>query len=183
MSTNNNRGTHEADVFDVRGASLEDAKRWLRARFKKGATCPCCSQHVKCYRRPMNKSMAYVLLLMSCYFRGDQVEEWLHVPSYIAEMVADHPRRAAAVRGDWAKLKYWGLIEEKPEVRDDGSPRVGYWKLTPLGRQFVARQVKVPSHVYIYNGDPLRRVVDELITIDEALGKEFNYDEIMREAS
>ena len=63
--------------------------------------------------------------------------EWLHVPSYIAEMVADHPRRAAAVRGDWAKLKFWGLIEEKPDVRDDGSPRVGYWRMTPLGRQFV----------------------------------------------
>lgn len=171
------------EFFSAQGASLEDAKKWLRARFGKGATCPCCNQFVKLYKRSLNKSSAYVLLLMSCYFRGDQVEEWLHVPSYIAEMVADHPRRAAAVRGDWAKLKFWGLIEEKPEKRDDGSPRVGYWKMTQLGRQFVARQVKVPSHVYIYNGEPLRRTVDELITIDEALGKEFNYDEIMQEAS
>lgn len=170
------------EFFDPRGASLEDAKKWLRVRFKKGATCPCCNQFVKCYRRPMNKSMAYVLLLMECYFRGDPVEEWLHVPSYIAEMVSDHPRRAAAVRGDWAKLKLWGLIEEKPDVRADGNPRVGYWKLTSLGRQFVKRQVKVPSHVYIYNGEALQRVVEDQITIDDALGTEFNYDEIMRSA-
>jgi len=173
----------DEDVFDMRRASLEDAKCWLRARFKKGASCPCCHQFVKLYKRPFNKSMAYVLLLISCYFRGDQVEECLHVPSYIAEMVADKPRRAAAVRGDWAKLKFWGLIEEKPEVRDDGSPRVGYWRMTLLGRQFVARQVKVPSHVYIYNGTPLQRVVEQQISIDDALGTEFSYEELMREAS
>ena len=163
--------------------TLGEAKKWLRVRFGKGATCPCCNQFVKLYKRPFNKSMAYVLLLMECHFRGDVVEEWLHVPSYIAEMVSDNPRRAAAVRGDWAKLKFWGLIEEKPDVRSDGSPRVGYWKLTPLGRQFVRRQAKVPSHVYIYNGEPLQRAVEDLITIDDALGTEFNYDEIMGNAS
>jgi hypothetical protein len=171
-----------AEFFNAQGASLEDAKRWLRARFNKGAACPCCQQFVKLYKRPFNKSMAYVLLLMASYFRGDPVEEWLHVPSYIADMASDNPRRAAAVRGDWAKMKLWGLIEEKPGTRDDGSPRVGYYRLTTLGRRFVNREVKVPSHVYIYNGEPLRRMVTEEITIDDALGTEFNYDEIMREA-
>src|SRR6185436_16063694 len=159
--------------------TLEDAKQCLRIRFGKGAACPCCNQLVKLYKRSLNKSSAYVLLLMACYFRGDPVEEWLHVPSYIAEMVADNPRRAAAVRGDWAKLKFWGLIEEKPDLRADGSPRVGYWKLTSLGRQFVKREVKVPSHVYVYNGEALQRSVEHMITIDDALGTEFSYDEIM----
>lgn len=163
--------------------TLVEAKKWLRARFGQGATCPCCNQFVKLYKRKFNKSMAYVLLLMESHFMGDVVEEWLHVPSYIAEMVSDNPRRAAAVRGDWAKLKFWGLIEEKPDVRADGSPRVGYWKLTPLGRQFARRHVKVPSHVYIYNGEPLQRTVEEMITIDDALGTEFSYDEIMGNAA
>lgn len=173
----------DGNVFGSKAASLEDAKKWLRANFSKGATCPCCHQFVKLYKRSLNKSSAYVLLLIACYFQGDAVEEWLHVPSYIAEMVSDHPRRAAAVRGDWAKLKFWGLIEEKPETRADGSPRAGYWKLTPLGRQFVKRQVKVPSHVYIYNGSPLPKTVDKMITIDEALGTEFSYAEIMGDAA
>ena len=172
------------DEFFVvtKGTTLEDAKKWLRLRFGKGATCPCCNQFVKLYKRPFSKSMAYVLLLVASYFRGDPVDEWLHIPSFVAEMVSDNPRRAAAVRGDWAKLKFWGLLEEKPDVRDDGSPRVGYWKLTPLGKQFVARQVKVPSHVYLYNGEPLQRTVETMITIDDALGTEFSYDEIMSEA-
>ena len=164
-------------------STLVEAKKWLRARFAQGATCPACNQFVKLYKRKFNKSMAYVLLLMESHFMGDVVDEWLHVPSYIAEMVSDNPRRAAAVRGDWAKLKFWGLIEEKPDVRADGSPRVGYWKLTPLGRQFARRQVKVPSHVYIYNGEALQRTVEEMITIDDALGTEFSYDEIMGNAA
>lgn len=172
----------EEDSFVSPRASLEDAKRWLRSRFKKGATCPCCQQFVKLYRRPLNKSMAYVLCLISCYYRGDVVDEWLHVPSYIAEMVADNPRRAAAVRGDWAKLKLWGLIEEKPGKREDGSPRVGYYRITPLGRRFVNREIKVPAHVFIYNGEPLRRMVSEEITIVDALGTDFSYEEIMRMA-
>lgn len=165
--------------------TLEEAKRWLRARFGKGAPCPACNQFVKCYRRPMNKSMAFVLLLIARYYRRYDVkpEEWLHVPSYIAEVVASNPRRAAAVRGDWAKLKYWGLIEEKPETRADGSPRVGYWRLTQLGRQFVNREVKVPSHIFVYNGEALERAVEERISIDDALTTDFNYSEIMGEAS
>ncbi len=164
--------------------TLEEAKLWLRARFSKGATCPCCNQFVKLYRRPFNKSMAYVLLLIARYYRRVEVkpDEWLHVPSYIAEVAVGNPRRAAAVRGDWAKLKFWGLIEEKPAVRDDGSPRVGYWRLTALGRQFVAREVTVPSHVFIYNGEPLHRAVDAQITIDDALTTDFSYAEIMGEA-
>lgn len=172
----------KAEFFQQSNASLEDAKKWLRVRFGKGAACPCCNQYVKLYKRSLNKSSAYVLLLMECHFRGDPVEEWLHVPSYIAEMAADNPRRAAAVRGDWAKMKFWGLIEEKPEVRADGSPRAGYWKLTPLGRQFCRREVKVPSHIYVYNGEALPRTVDEQITIDDALGTDFSYDEIMSAA-
>jgi hypothetical protein len=174
------------DEFFVatKATTLEDAKKWLRTRFGKGAACPCCNQFVKLYKRSLSKSSAYVLLLIARYYRRVEVrsEEWLHVPSYIAEVAVGNPRRAAAVRGDWAKMKFWGLIEEKPGTRDDGSPRVGYWRLTPLGRQFINREVKVPSHIYIYNGEPLQRAVEEQITIDDALSTEFNYAEIMGEA-
>jgi len=174
------------DEFFVSNQSttLEDAKKWLRVRFGKGATCPCCNQFVKLYPRKFTKSMAYVLLLMARYYRRVDVkpDEWLHVPSHIAEVAVSNPRRAAAVRGDWAKMKDWGLIEKKPAVRKDGSSRVGCWRLTPLGRQFVAREVKVPSHVYQYNRGLLQRTVDKQITIDDALGTEFSYADIMQDA-
>ena len=79
-------------------------------------------------------------------------------------------------------MKLWGLIEEKPGTRDDGSPRVGYYRMTELGRRFARREVKVPAHIFIYNGEPLRRMVSEEITISDALGTDFSYDEIMRES-
>jgi len=166
-------------------SSLEEAKTWLRARFAKGATCPCCHQHVKLYKRKLHKSMVFVLLLIARYYRRIDVkaDQWLHVPSHINEVLAGNPRRSAAVRADWAKLKLWGLLEEKPAVRADGSPRVGYWRMTQLGWQFVNRQVKVPSHVYVYNDQLLPRTVDTMVTIDEALTTEFSYAEIMGEAS
>lgn len=180
------KGAVKDEFFVATNATtLGEAKQWLRERFSKGATCPCCNQFVKLYKRSLSKSSAYVLLLMARYYRRIEVkqDEWLHVPSYIAEVAVGNPRRAAAVRGDWAKMKFWGLIEEKPDVRADGSPRVGYWRMTQLGRQFVAREVKVPSHVYIYNGEALHRTVEEQITIDDALTTDFSYAEIMGDAS
>ena len=185
MSDATKKNPAKDEFFCQPNAFLEDAKKWLRARFGKGATCPCCNQFVKLYKRPFSKSIAFVLLLIARYYRRYDVrpEEWLHVPSYINEVVASNPRRAAAVRGDWAKLKYWGLIEEKPETRADGSPRVGYWRLTERGRQFVNREIRVPSHIYVYNGEALERSVDEQITIDDALSTEFSYAEIMSEAT
>ncbi len=174
----------KVEFFQKTDASLEEAKRWLRERFSKGAPCPCCNQFVKLYKRSLSKSSAYVLLLIARYYRRVEVrqDDWLHVPSYIAETAVGNPRRAAAVRGDWAKMKYWGLIEEKPGSRDDGSPRVGYWRLTQLGRQFVAREVKVPAYVYIYNSEPMQKTVEEMITIDDALSTDFSYAELMAEA-
>jgi len=186
-STDNPSGPNDdEDEFFVATptTTLEEAKQWLRARVNKGAPCPCCTQFSKVYRRPINKSMAFVLLLIARYYRrlGVKQEEWLHVPSYINEVVAGNPRRSAAVRGDWAKLKLWGLIEEKPEPREDGSSRIGCWRMTDLGRKFVAREVMVPSHVYIYDGQLLSRPVDKMVTIDDALTTEFSYSEIMGSA-
>ena len=173
------------EFFHQPQASLEDAKKWLRARFSKGAPCPCCQQFVKLYKRSLSKSSAYVLLLMARYYNrvGVNPQDWLHVPSYVAEVAVGNPRRAAAVRGDWAKMKHWGLIEEKPETRADGSPRVGYWRLTELGRKFVNREVKIPACIYLYNGELMQRAVEEQITIDDALSTDFSYSEIMGDAS
>jgi len=164
-------------------ATLEEAKTWLGDRVGRGARCPCCDRFTKEYRRKFNKSVAYVLLLIDRYYRRPDVkpDAWLHVPSYLAEMTADTPRRAAAVRGDWAKLKLWNLIEEKTGERDDGSKRAGLYRITKLGRQFVNREVMIPAYVHIYNGKLVPRQVKTMISFDDALGDGFNYDEIMAE--
>lgn len=155
----------------VDGRSLEEAKQWLRERFENGAVCPCCNQYVKLYKRKLNSFMAYALLLIDRYFRQPDAKEWLHVPSYLIEQ--------NATDRECAKLRYWGLIEEMPEGRDDGSPHAGFYKITELGKQFVARTVRVPMYVHLYNGNPLKRPAAETIDIYEALGEKFNYNELM----
>jgi hypothetical protein len=74
--------------------------------------------------------------------------------------------------------KYWGLIEQKPGVRDDGSNRVGWWRLTELGSQFVYEQATVPRYADIYNGRRLR-LHGPAWSIRQALGSRFSYDELM----
>ncbi len=153
--------------------SLIEAKQWLRTKFEKGADCPCCGQFVKLYKRKLNSSMAYVLVLLS------RVRGYVHVPSFINEQVSD-AKIAAAVRGDWAKLEHWGLIEPELGVRDDGSKRTGRWRITAHGRNFVAGNTHTHSHVFIFNGKRVAWDGDtQLIFIHDALGDRFNYRELM----
>jgi hypothetical protein len=160
--------------------SLEDARQWLRERAYKGADCPCCKQFAKVYRRKITSSMAYAAILIYRHFSNGATDEWLHVPSFL-NSVGLKPRVAAAIRGDWAKLEHWGMLEPQPGVRDDGSTRTGYYRITPMGRAFVERRLRVKKYIYIYNGMALAKPVsDELVDIDEALGEKFSYQELMR---
>jgi hypothetical protein len=138
---------------------------------------------VKVYKRKLNCSMAYVLILL---YRYDQQngDTWVHVPSYLAKMCEGNPRRAAAVRGDWAKLKHWDLIDEREGKRDDGSKRAGYYRITEHGRAFVYADRKVPPHIYLYNQQVIDKPipVSQWITIRDALGTKFNYAELMEES-
>jgi len=159
---------------DANRTTLAQAKDWLRARVDVGAACPCCTQFAKVYKRKLNGAMAYVLILVSRYDGSD----WIHVPSYINEQTKS-PSVAAAVRGDWAKLTHWGLLEELAGERPDGSTRVGYYKITENGRRFTRDQLRVPRHIWIYDGRSLDRKDTETVSIVEVLGKKFNYSELM----
>jgi len=155
--------------------TLEEAKQWLRVRFEDGASCPCCHQMVKLYKRKLNSSMAVALVYIYKYFQANPDKEWLHVPSYLSRIIS-----GATVRGgDWSKLRYWGLIEDQKAIRDDGSDRVGNYRITAAGKTFVGGLCRVPKHVFLYNGGVVKRRDTETISIDEALGEKFSYVELM----
>jgi len=158
-------------------ASLEEAKSWLRDNLDQGANCPCCTQKARIYKRQINSSMAYVLILLDRYFR-ESTDEWLHVPSYLTGLGLN-PRLSAAFRGDWAKLKYWGFLEEKPDVRDDGSPHAGFHRITPAGIQFVRGETRVLKYMHIYNNHVLHQSGPPT-SIQDALGQKFSYNELMK---
>lgn len=179
--------------FTLVDASLENVRAWLRSNIEDGAECPCCYQVVKLYKRRLNSSMAAVLLMIHRWdveraiaiSNGTNTVEqflgWLHVPSHIAATLGStKPRQAAALRGDFAKLKHWGLIEDMPAKRDDGSKRNGYYRITDRGRAFARGDLKVQAYVWIYNEAVITsRIVTEEVSIREALKSKFNYQNLM----
>lgn len=161
-------------------STLEYTKRWLQERIDEGVACPCCEQFAKIYKRPMTGTMAHALILIYRHFLDRNVGEWLHVPTYLTAMSGLGPM---ARGGDWAKLVHWGLILEKGDVRDDGSNRAGYYKITDEGRQFVECRIKVFKYVWIYNGVAFARDMDcPLVSIRDVLGTRFDYAELMKPA-
>jgi hypothetical protein len=159
-------------------ATLAMARAWLGKQLLDGATCPCCEQHAEVYKRPLTSSMAYVLCLL---FRFHRSGFPVHVPTFILQHITK-ASVAAAVRGDFAKLRYWGLLEEVLGERPDRSTTqvsIGYWKITPKGVAFVEGMSRVPSHVYLYNGERIDKHVETTVDIHEALGTRFHYDEVV----
>ena len=164
-----------ADVEDVlpshKGRTLEAAQSALMAwlRQKKIKLCPCCGQKVKIYPRKLNVNMARWLIWLVKAYKEER--RWWSVN----EGPVLQNRKGG---GDFAKLVHWGLIRERI---DEGSSKrkSGFWKPTQKGAMFVRGKIDVPSHVHLYNNE-IVGWSDEPVTIEEALGKEFSYRELMR---
>lgn len=159
--------------------TLADAKQWLRDRVDDGAECPCCTQFAKIYKRKLTSSMAYALMLIVKWSPGNK-DDYIHIPSFLST----HTTSATVRGGDWAKLVHWEILEAQEGERDDGSSRVGCYRVTELGYKFAAGSVSVPKYVYIYNQRKMRRASDstEVITIHDAIGDNFSYRELMQPA-
>jgi hypothetical protein len=150
--------------------TLGQAQAELKQKLNKGATCPCCGQYAKIYRRTITSSMAYALILI--YKTGSK--EWIHVENYLKSIDCPSP-----IRGDVSKLRYWGLLDKKEEVREDGSDRNGMYRITDKGILFVQGKLAVPKHAFIFNNLLNDMSKDEDLTITKALKSKFNYKEVM----
>lgn len=131
---------------------------------REGVECPCCHQFAKVYQRKITASMARVLIRMWHVNRMG----WIYLPDIRS-------------RGqDEAIMRHWGLIEQYPDAkRPDGSSRVGWWRLTAKGRDFIFDRVTVPKYAYIYNGEKLSLDDREMVSVKDALGTRFSYAELM----
>lgn len=80
--------------------------------------------------------------------------------------------------GDFAKLAYWGLVEEK-QLQESADKRTsGYWRITTEGIKFVERKTKIKSHVKIYDSR-FFGFSGEDVSIEDCLGEKFSYAELM----
>lgn len=150
-------------------STISEAKTYLRANFEEGLECPCCGQFVKLYKRRITSAQAIALIR----FYNKTLEtgiEWHHVTEF---------GEAAFRGGDFAKLRYWGLIEES--FNHDGSKKnSGYWKITQRGIRFITGQRNITKYIHIYN-DVVRGHSEEEVSIYQALGNKFNYEELINQ--
>jgi hypothetical protein len=144
-----------------------------------GTHCPCCDRFVKVYKRKLNSAMGRALILLYRYYNTPNARpnEWVHFPTLLMGK--------GAQRSDEGKLALWGLVEKLSGVREDGSTRNGFYKITDLGRKFARSEIELPAHAFLYydgiilgfsDGDKYPK---EMVKIGDVLGKAFNYREMM----
>lgn len=156
--------------------TVREAREELRplSKSKDGGTCPVCTQHVQVYPRTIHSTMARALILMHRHaLTSPEPGGWLNLPELLK-------RTGLGERGsDTRKLRYWDLIEQMEGTREDGSPRTGWWRVTPLGHQFVRGHALVPKRAHVFNERLLGLDDSTLVSIRDCLGKKFDYDELM----
>lgn len=153
--------------------TIKDAKKFLRDNFKEGTKCPCCNQNVKQYKRIINSSMAWGLIVFyrkTIHLRG----QWVHFDDLIGKLDIT----PSSVRGDFPKLRHWGLIEKCVKDREDGSNRNGLYRMTRLGEKFVNNKVTVQKYAVTYN-QVLRKLDGDEVNITKCLKNKFSYRELM----
>ena len=134
---------------------------------RKGFKCSCCGQLVKLYSRHFNCNMALALI----YLYKNRDKTFIHLEN---SMIADGFKRC----GDASYLLHYYLIENMPEKRKDQSPRNGHYKISGRGILFVEGVMKVHERFLICNNKFEGYEGDE-ITIRQALGKKFDFEELM----
>lgn len=155
--------------------TLEAAKTafFEKAR-REGTHCPCCGCFGKVYKRKIHSGMAAILVLLYRY----QSRSYTHVLTLVS--AATTPAVAAAIGGgDFAKMRYWGLIEEELKAGRKGQKKgSGLWRITGAGARFVEGATTVSRYAWVYNNGFLG-FHGEQISIYDALGDKFSYRELM----
>ena len=128
--------------------------------------CPCCGQLVKEYKRKVS-SPAIKGLIQLYHMTKTDPDDFIHVFD-----LGDGARG-----GDFAKLRYWDLVEELAND-DEDKKNSGYWAITDFGQRFVRRRAKIRKYCHIYNGEVLS-FSGPKITIVTALNEQFSYKELM----
>jgi len=150
--------------------SLSEAKKELGTKLKEGTTCPCCGQYAKIYRRKLSSAMACGLIKMYRLHKLD----WFHAEDSFKTCTG----LPSSIRGDFSKLRHWGLIEKREKNDDPDKKDSGYYHVTQKGADFALGFIKVPSHVLLYNTTCLG-LDGNRIEILTALRNKFSYKDLM----
>lgn len=135
--------------------------------YDKGFTCDCCGAYCKRYTRSFNANMAMCLILLYRF----NINGFIKVEDFL---IKNGQKRC----GDFSYLTHYGYLERQKVKREDGSPRNGYYRLTSFGVMFVEGKINAREKFMILNNKFEGFAAGE-IDIRKALGKKFNYDDLM----
>ena len=153
------------------------------ARKSGGTDCPACGRKVEFKRRRINKNQAetFVAICRETYLVRSQStpRPWVHVER---ELVARG--YAPTVGGDWTFLKFWGLIEAKPDPVNPGGHKAGYWRVTEFGLEVFNHPKReiLRSYVETFNNQK-RGQADQYVSLVARLGRSFEPAEEIRRAA
>lgn len=131
--------------------------------------CRACGHTSKVYPRGISNVIGRALIRLYGMDSADPDKQWHHIKDIYRD------------RGDFAKLKFFGLIEERVNLVACKKTS-GFWKITQSGRSFVLNQSKVPKYALVAPRSTLVGFAGDPITIRECVkGKsKFCYEELMR---
>jgi len=151
--------------------TIKEARRDLLDGLDAGLRCPCCGKYARRYRRPFNSTMAGSLCWLVAASEKSP-DGWVHVPSTAPRWLLGSNQLPS--------VRWWGLVERSDE---DPEPRLkhhGMWRPTPKGIDFAWGRVSVPLKAVTYDGE-LLDYEGEAVFIGELTGKNFDYEEIMKD--
>jgi hypothetical protein len=152
---------------DALPETLEQAKARTRlAAIQPGGTnCPLCTKHVQIYQRSVSSGSARMLIAVYRWHRrGEEVIS----SDKISEL-------GWTGSSDYAKMRWWGLMEPVGQQRTKDQNSSGLWKLTDKGIAFVQDRVTIRKYVREYRSSPLGEPYGEEVGIRDALRNKFDY--------
>lgn len=147
------------------GMGIAEAKDLLGEMLGAGEAieCPTCEQTAKVYKRTLYATSTRELIR----FYQESGREW------------GRPIDLAGSNSpDMVKAVYWGLLEKEEGRRADGSPRVGTWRITTAGEEFIKGNLMIQKYARVYNGKCLGLTGPD-VSVRDCLGDKFDYQELM----
>ena len=163
---------------------------WAKHARDDGIDCESCGRLMKYYNRKLSSSHALTLINLYRLHAAEADLNYHHVSEF------DKTRS----RGDFAKMLFFGLLNEKPMMQaaaaepkkrrkkqdvpvqpfDDEDKRTsGYWRITLEGVHFVEQQLKLPKYAVVHYESTLDGFAGKFVSIVDCLGSNFSYSELM----
>ncbi len=158
----------------MEGLTLQAARAdyFEAAESTEGGTCPCCDRHGKVNANYLRSGITRGAIWLYNWHCDESFSRFCHLPTQAPRYVL--------TSNNMGKLRHWGVVEREVVETDDGHKheKSGRYRLTSYGRAFIQGTVRAPECIFTYN-DEVWGKGDDLVTVRQALGKSFNYDEII----